>query len=124
MSMDEFCFQPELTLGNSVSIGVGLQSPAHLQDWSTIEPLTNKANSLPVTTNQQLQIELFRNKVTAALASNPESELMTKPTHERLPLYKLLNADWSVLEATLGKTNGRSNPLFSAAQPPHPTNYI
>lgn len=106
---------PVLTLEHSVSIGVGLQTPAHLQDWSTIEPLTNKANTLPESTNQHLQIELFRNKVTAALASNPESELLTKPTHERLPLYKLLNADWLVLEATLGKTTGTSKRLIQAA---------
>jgi hypothetical protein len=60
-----------------------------------------------------LKIELFRNKVTTALASAPESELMSKPTHERLPLYKLLNADWSVLEATLGTTDGMCTPRSS-----------
>ena len=101
-----------MILCHSVSIGVGLQSPAHLQDWSSIEPLSRRVNPFPETISNLLQIELFRNKVTTALANNPESDLMTKPTHERLPLYKLLNSDWLVLEATMAKINGTHGLLF------------
>lgn len=103
-----------LTFCLSISIGVGLQSPAHLQDWSSIEPLSRRVTPFPETINNLLQIELFRNKVTTALANNPESDLMTKPTNERLPLYKLLNSDWLVLEAALGKVNGMLELPFGA----------
>jgi transcriptional regulatory protein LEU3 len=92
-----------------VSIGAGLQTPAHLHDWASIFGLSPKA-SLDVsdTLRQLLQIESFRNKVTQAFAMNSTDEVMTRPTHERLPMYKLFENDLAILEANLGILDGKT----------------
>lgn len=106
----------------SVSIGVGLQSPAHLRNWPNLtEPLPKSATPLAPIIENQLRVEFFRDKVTMALTNNATSESPTKPTEERLPLYKILNLDWTVLESSAGKVDGN---LSCTSPPPHPRNLL
>lgn len=91
-------------VAQGTSLGVGLQSPAYLQDWSSLTQSSSKLYAdLPKNIRQVLQTELFRDKVISALANDSflNGATITKPTHERLPLYKLLERDWNLLNAGL-----------------------
>ena len=91
-----------------VSIGVGLQTPAHLYDWASIfGPSLDASLDLSISLQQMLQIESYRNKVTQTFAMNVTDDTMIRPTQERLPLYKLFDRDLAVLEANLGVINGK-----------------
>ena len=92
-----------------VSIGVGLQTPAHLYDWASIfGPALNASLDLSTNLRQMLQIESYRNKVTQTFATNAADDTMIRPTLERLPLYKLFERDLAVLEANLGIMDGKA----------------
>ena len=91
-----------------VSIGVGLQSPAQLHDWASIySPSPSVSQLPPLRLRHMLQIEAFRNKVTRAFALDSSVEIITRPTNERMPMYKLFESDIALLEAILGLTDGK-----------------
>ena len=91
-----------------VSIGVGLQTPAHLYDWASIfGPSLHDSLDIPASLHQMLQIESFRNKITQTFAMNVTDDAMVRPTQDRLPLYKLFERDVAVLEANLGVIDGK-----------------
>jgi transcriptional regulatory protein LEU3 len=93
-------------VAHSVSVGVGLQSPSHLHDWSgVLEPLSTYTETLPSTLRSLLQIELFRHKVTTTMSSFDEADTPSQATKLHLPLYRMLQNDWAALETTVGHSN-------------------
>jgi transcriptional regulatory protein LEU3 len=87
-------------VANGTSLVIGVQSQA--QDWSSLTGLlSGSETTLPKNIQQILQTELYRDKVTSALADISSNSQSAKHMQERIPLYGLLEKDWNLLSAML-----------------------
>ncbi|KAF2194882.1 hypothetical protein K469DRAFT_546774 [Zopfia rhizophila CBS 207.26] len=104
-------------VAQSVSVGNGLAAPVQY-DWSLISGSRSGSPVMRLDPDLglHLRIEMFRDKVSRAMASNVSDPVGLLPTQERLSLYKVFMKDLEEIDGCAGDISNMHRYFIDAAR--------